>query len=89
MAPWIGKGSVTPSEVRVLSKPAGMSSSSNASTAGSAGVMVSGSVNSCGRAARRTGAFAEPFAGPLVRELTGRLPAGRGARAGRSERVIR
>lgn len=46
VAPWIGKGSVTPWAVRVFVRAAGMSRASKDSTAGSAGVMVSGSENS-------------------------------------------
>ncbi|GGZ74788.1 hypothetical protein GCM10010344_47310 [Streptomyces bluensis] len=51
MAAWMGKGVVTPCAVRVFSSPAGMSRPAKSSTAGSAGVVLSGSRNSLGDAA--------------------------------------
>ncbi len=61
VAPWIGKGSVTPCAARVFSSAAGMSRSAKASTEGSAGVTVSGRANSpCGGVARRRPAGLEP-----------------------------
>ncbi len=46
VAAWIGNGAVTPSRVSVASSAAGMSSSPKVSTAGSAGVVLTGSANS-------------------------------------------
>ncbi|CAM5579601.1 hypothetical protein SBADM41S_10801 [Streptomyces badius] len=77
VAPWIGKGSVTPCAARVFSSAAGMSRSAKASTDGSAGVTVSGRANSAGAATaglrraegleppwgRERGAPPRPFAG--------------------------
>ncbi len=61
VAPWIGKGSVTPCAARVFSSAAGMSRSAKASTEGSAGVTVSGRANSpCGGVARRRPAWSRP-----------------------------
>ena len=53
VAAWIGNGTVTPSAVERRQQPAGMSSSAKASTAGRAGVMVTGSANSPWSAAGR------------------------------------
>ncbi|SDC43732.1 hypothetical protein F558DRAFT_01879 [Streptomyces sp. AmelKG-A3] len=93
VAPWIGNGSVTPCAARVLSSAAGMSSSSNSSTAGSAGVRVSGRANSppwAGAALRRGVPRPDPrgfdAARSVPRPLAGRLRFGR---SWRSKRVIR
>jgi hypothetical protein len=46
VAAWIGNGVLTPWPVRVASSAAGMASSANDATAGSASVTLTGSANS-------------------------------------------
>ncbi|CAM5361299.1 hypothetical protein SNARM312S_08285 [Streptomyces narbonensis] len=86
VAAWIGNGSVTPCSPRIRRRPSGMSRSEKEATAGSAGVTVSGGVNSAGgggavgrRPPREAFGCDVDFAGAV-----------RGPRLwGRSERVMR
>ncbi|OAR25334.1 hypothetical protein A8W25_06790 [Streptomyces sp. ERV7] len=72
VAAWIGNGSVTPCAASVLRSAAGMSRSANAATAGSAGVTVSGNVNSpCGCTVRPRAEFAAGLAELEVERLRG------------------